>query len=272
MKKLTRTGIEYGDLNWSIYPGCLHKPAGICPVPHCWAEAMSKRQRQNFHLPHLIPELLLAPLSFKKTSVILVNFMGDLFGDWVDPDKVIEGWTAQGFGVLGTATLREAVFNVVSKCPQHRFLFLTKAPWNYKRWGSFPENAWLGATVTNEGSLVAALYNLTEVGAGGRWLSVEPMYAPVVPKTWPAEWDEIGWVVIGGQSNPVKYPHTYWVEDLVMECVKAKKPVWLKENLAESLPPTLPFYVPPRETPAEGPFELVYRQEIPNEFYQGKVT
>ena len=140
---------------------------------------------------------------------------------------------------------------------------MTKAPENYKRWGDFPDNAWLGATVTNEETMVAALYSLTEVNAGGRWLSVEPMYGPGVPKVWPAEWDEIGWVVIGAQSNPKVCPNPVWVEDLVMECVKTKKPVWLKENLVEALPKTMPFYCPTKERDSRGDIFMVYRQERP---------
>ena len=261
MKRLSKTGIEYGDLNWNFYPGCLHKPQGICSVPHCWAEGMSKRHLQDFHKPFLIPELLLAPLSVKKPSVILVNFMGDLFGDWVNPGMEVN--PSDEGPIPAGKTLKEVVFDVVKLCPQHQFLFLTKAPWNYKRWSDFPDNAWLGATVANKEAMVKALYSLTEVKAGGRWLSVEPMYGPVVPAVWPAEWDEIRWVVIGAQGNPVKYPEVDWVEHLVMESFKSGKRIWLKHNLAPALPPTLPFYVPPKVFPAKGAFKMLYRQEMP---------
>ena len=261
MKRLSKTGIEYGDLNWNLYPGCLHKPQGICPVPYCWAEGMSKRHRQDFHQPHLIPELLLAPLSIKKPSVILVNFMGDLFGDWVNPEMEVN--PSDEGPIPAGKTLKEVVFDVVRLCPQHQFLFLTKVPWNYKRWGDFPDNAWLGATVTNMEALVKALYSLTEVKSGKCWLSIEPMYGPIVPAVWPAEWDEMGWVVIGSQSNPVLYPRVWWVEDMVWACIKAHIPVWLKNNLVKALPPAIPFYVPSKKVPKTYKFEMVYRQEMP---------
>lgn len=236
MKRLAHSNIEYAvnpdgsqGYGWNFYPGCLHKPEGKCPVPHCWAESMSKRHLQDFHKPHLIPELLLAPLHIKKPSTILVNFMGDLMGSWVNPDEMVNVPLVPG--LFQAEGLKYQVMRVIKQCPQHRFLFLTKNPEGYKRWGDFPGNAWLGASVWNEETMIKALYALTEVKAGGRWLSVEPMLAPVVPKVWPAEWDDIGWVVIGAQARPAVMPKLEWVEEIVTACEKAKIPIWLKENL-----------------------------------------
>jgi len=274
--KLSKTNIEYGDRSWNFFPGCLHKPKGICPVPNCWAEGMTKRQLRDFHKPHLIPELVPAPLHVKKPSVILVNFMGDIMGDWVNPNMPVGGFEGNQLVAYSITNrdgkklweLSKIVLRIIESCPQHQFLFLTKAPWNYKRWRPWPENAWLGATAWDEQGLIKALYDLTEANRSIEaklWLSVEPMYGPVVPKVWPAEWDMIRWVVVGAQSNPVRNPEVEWVEDLVVECIKAGKPVFLKKNLVKALPQAMPFYVPPKDLPDKGRFATIYRQEMPEE-------
>ncbi len=121
MQKLARTGIEYArsddgkpGYGWNFYSGCLHQPQGKCPVGHCWAEGMWKRHMgaaakkgitlPDFHHPHLIPERLLLPLAVKKPSRILVNFVGDLFGDWVDPEMQVAVFHFDLFGWRNTKT------------------------------------------------------------------------------------------------------------------------------------------------------------------------
>ena len=234
MKRLSRTGIEYGDYGWNFYPGCLHKPAGICPVDRCWAESMSKRQKQYFYEPHLIPELLLAPLRVKKPSVILVNFMGDLFGDWVNPNMIIdEGTGLEADRYIGMS-LKEYVFDIILECPQHTFLFLTKAPWNLAKWGQFPDNAWVGATVWDNESYFHTLYGvgLSQVEAKHKWLSIEPLLGEIHARPYEFEKKGIEWVVMGGQTRPDKMPKIEWVEEIIMAAGGAGMvPVWLKNNL-----------------------------------------
>ncbi len=237
---------------------------------------MSKRQQADFHKPHLIPELLLAPLHVKKPSTILVNFMGDLMGDWVDPNKIVsiedhrfEGQyyppgplVAEGFGVLGTATLKETLFHVMEKCPEHRFLFLTKSPENYAKWGHWPDNAWLGASVCNDKMFLDALYHLSNIRAKNKWLSIEPLLSfinivdPGVHR-YSKELLEVGisWVVIGSQSQPTIHPDIAWVQEIVEACDRSGIKVWLKWNFA----PMFPGGYLPAWTTERG----VFRQELP---------
>jgi protein gp37 len=190
---------------------------------------MAQQYKKSFE-PHLIPELLLAPLSIKKPSRILVDFTGDLFGDWVDPHKIINGWTAQGFGCLGTATLNEVIHTVLGMSTQHQFFFLTKAPQNISKWGKWPDNAWVGASACNMTSAYRAGEILSKVKAKHHWLSLEPLYEHI-DTAWLAE-HLIEWVVIGAQSgrHPVQ-PKIEWVKEIVEACDKAGIKVWLKDNL-----------------------------------------
>lgn len=231
---LTKTKIEYGDMSWNFYLGCLHKPQGVCPVPSCWAEGMYKRysaavaKRQGiilptFHNPYLIPERLLDPLKRKKTARILVNFMGDLFGDWVNPDMVVTGIEDVDRG----CSLNWWVRNIVSLRPHHTFLFLTKSPQNYSKWGQFPHNAWLGATAWDADSLSEAAFHLSEAPARNTWLSLEPLLGAVNTNLL----TRVKWIVVGAQSNPKKLPDWAWVRDIINAADNVGIPVWLKNNL-----------------------------------------
>jgi len=273
--RLSHSGIEYLDLAWGIYSGCDNWRNGICGGGgkdfNCWAMPIVKRFKSHYPNgfdPTWYPEAMLSSLSVKKPSIIGVGWVGDMFGDWVDPGQRMslplpdEIWRYGSFTLQGT--LRQVLFGVLNNCPQHRFVFLTKCYWNLKRWSPFPKNAWVGVTITDGSKLREVLYALAEIEAGLIWLSVEPMLGPVVPPVWRAEWDMVGWVTVGAATRPYRPPQVDWVEQLVYECVAARKPVFLKDNLVKSLPPTVPFYVPPKEIPAKGKIEMVYRQEMPD--------
>ncbi len=235
MSRLSRTNIEYGDYGWNFCPGCLHKEQGICPVGEtCWARAMSKRQKEDFSKPHLIPELLLAPLSIKKPSVILVNFMGDLGGSWVDPEQKTS-WVKDTW--KGNETLREVTFSVINACHRHTFLFLSKNPAAWPKWNPWPDNAWVGVTVCNQKMYNEALSCLDAVQAKHKWLSIEPLFERIIMQPpYDFEGANIDWLVIGGQTRPTVMPEISWVREIVEACDGAGVRVWLKDNLRPLIP------------------------------------
>jgi hypothetical protein len=108
---------------------------------HCYAETFAERFRgvpghpfeQGFDL-RLVPEALDLPLRWKKSRLIFVNSMSDLFHEKV-PDSYIE-----------------KVFAVMRQATQHRFQVLTKRA---ERLESFTRrhapspNVWLGVSVEN---------------------------------------------------------------------------------------------------------------------------
>mgnify|MGYP001616408686 CR=1 FL=1 len=230
----------------------------------CWAEGMSRRQRQDFHNPHLIPELLLAPLSIKKPSIILVNFMGDLGGDWVNPEAPVYQLDGNELSVFSLTDrhgnklfkLRDIIFRVIAARPEHTFIFLTKNPKGFIPWGNFPDNAWVGATVCNERMFKDACSIFIRVKAKHKWLSIEPLLEsisngvtvePDPTQRRPDNKDNvkdilyflkdtgIDFVVIGGQTRPTVMPKIEWVKEIVQAADKAGIKVWLKDNLWEML-------------------------------------
>lgn len=250
-KRLTRTNIEYGDYNWSLYPGCLHGPQGICPVTKCWAEAMAKRHDgviekaqglpkgsvDSFHFPHLVPELLVAPLSIRNPSIILVNFMGDLGGGWVEPKMdVLSVRRPDG---LGGKTLRDVMCNVIANRKDHTYLFLTKNPSSWQKWGTWPDNAFVGFTACNQPMFLAGVEAMSKVTAKHKWVSFEPLldWIPLRERTLEALFRESGisWVVIGGQTRPTIMPEISWVKEITEACDQAGVKVWEKNSLSALL-------------------------------------
>ncbi len=269
--KLSHTGIEYAvnrdgsrGYGWNFYPGCLHRPQGKCQVTACWAEAMWKRQMgaaakkgitlPDFHHPHLIPELLLAPLLIKKPSTILVNFMGDLFGDWVDsnhpvttPDTPDPYQTPDGKIHIPCVRLKTLVYDIIRKCPQHTFFFLTKNPAGLISWSPFPPNCLVGASVCNQQMLKDTFMAFRDL-PGRKFLSFEPLLDSLTHDHYlPLLLGAIGisWLVIGAETKNGRIvkelaPKVADVCEIVAACEKAGVPVFLKDNLRELFRPLNP--------------------------------
>jgi protein gp37 len=84
--------IEWTDATWNPVRGCTKISPGC---KHCYAETFAERfwgvkghpYEQGFDL-RLVPEKLAEPLRWRKSRMILVNSMSDLFHDRV-PDECI---------------------------------------------------------------------------------------------------------------------------------------------------------------------------------------
>ncbi len=261
--RLSHSGIEY-VLNpdgsrgyaWGLHSGCRHDKE-ICAVSdHCWARSITNHfpaHYPNGWEPTFYPEAFLSPLSIKKPSTFTVGWMGDMFGDWVDPNTIYT--LPSGLSV----SLQKCIDDVCEACPQHRLLFLTKNPKGYLKWGKFPDTAWCGATVCNQADVENRLPELCKVDAGGLWVSIEPLLghidlSPYLSRPVPgASWYEddkgverydlngaplngIRWVVIGGQTRPTVLPKIEWVREIAEACDAAGIAVWLKNNLWSLFP------------------------------------
>jgi len=130
---------------------------------HCWAVGMAWRHQHNpsqaryhgltraaAHGPEwtgevrFVPEVLAAPLGWRRPRRIAVSPMGDLF--------------------RGTDEEIAAVFGVMAACPQHAFLLLTKQVERAVQWFAWHEGA--SGAVANA---YAAVYVARELGVQGGW-------------------------------------------------------------------------------------------------------
>lgn len=221
---LSKTGISYLTHVWNFYTGCRHY-LSICPcADKCWARVMANRFGQSFE-PTLHPDKLLDPLRLRKPGRIGVCFTGDLGGDWVDPNQIVSH-----------LPLSDRVKFAMMECPQHKFFVLTKRPDNLLKWGEWPDNAWVGATVCNYEMLKNIMEYLPQIQAKNKWISFEPLIKEMgrhIPGWITANLLDanISWIVIGGWSRGSQQPKVEWIREIVEAADKAGIPVFLKENL-----------------------------------------
>jgi protein gp37 len=83
--------------------------------------------------------------------------MSDLFGIGIPED-----WT-------------RTILDAISHAKPHRFYLLTKQPQRLPEFSPFPENVYLGVTVTNQEMVDTAVYYLKMVQAKVKFLSCEPL-------------------------------------------------------------------------------------------------
>lgn len=110
-----------------------------------------------------------------------------------------------------------------------------------ERWlgGHAPANVWLGATVVNQEEADRDVPKLLAVPARVRFLSIEPMLAPVrIPPEllMPIEGTSqhgqrfIDWIICGGESGPHARPmHPDWARGLRDQCAAAGVPFLFKQ-------------------------------------------
>lgn len=216
---MSRTKIDWAD--FSINP-----VKGLCPVAceYCYARRMYKRfkwpERIEFQYAHFRKSVS----TIKKPSKIFVGSTMELFGEWI-----MDRWLAD-------------IFNVARLYPRHTFIFLTKKPENLQTWSPFPDNCWIGASVTNMQMLDAADLAMQEVEANVKFLSFEPLLDHIGgPLRFPLSerfkaWQ---WLIIG-QQTPIRAaaaPQVEWIREIVEAADKAKVPVFLKDNLSKLLQP-----------------------------------
>ncbi|MDD5531040.1 MAG: DUF5131 family protein [bacterium] len=240
---LTKSNIEYiKEVNgycWNVITGCFNKKNGVCKLP-CWAEKIANRYKKSFN-PTFHFEKLLDPIKHKKPARIWVSLTGDIFSshffyytgecslqvtssdeEQLRIEKIINPEaTMEGMNCSSTACICE-LLQVVAKCPQHTFLFLTKRPEFYKEF-KFPENCWLGTTV-NYNEDIHRIKELQENKYNKLWVSFEPLYENMDK----IKLDGISWVILGGQTQPKVKSNTMGTLQLLD---KGKDiPIYIKDN------------------------------------------
>jgi protein gp37 len=210
----TKSSIEWTESTWNPITGCTKISAGC---KHCYAERMAKRlhamgqpnYRNGFKVT-CHPDVLGMPLKWKKSQMIFVNSMSDLFHNDVKAEFIDE------------------IFFTMNEARWHTFQILTKRAGrmaqlaNRFKWTS---NVWMGVTVENADH-VDRIDHLREVPAAVRFLSLEPLLGPL-PNL---NLKNIDWVIVGGESGPGARPmDPAWVTDLRDQCLKAKVPFFFKQ-------------------------------------------
>ncbi|OGF48613.1 MAG: hypothetical protein A2231_11510 [Candidatus Firestonebacteria bacterium RIFOXYA2_FULL_40_8] len=202
---MNRTKIEWCNFTWNPLVGCKYG------CSYCYANVLNHRFHwlDDFSEPEYFRERLEDPIRRKKPSKIFTGSVCDQFGGWVDENIIND------------------VLNVVRKCPQHTFQFLTKNPVRLQDF-KFPDNSWIGTTIDHcENAGRSGLLKLAE--AKVRFISFEPLLSDMT--TVPL--DGINWIIVGAMTGKQAVsPEMGWVRNIIKSATAKGIPVFLKNSIA----------------------------------------
>jgi protein gp37 len=145
-------------------------------------EAMGLPRYRNGFRVTVHPDLLAAPLHWKKPRLIFVNSMSDLFHE-----DVPFGFISRVFSTIALASWH--VFQVLTKRADRIAELSGKLSW--------PENLWLGVTVESE-KHKHRIKKLALVPSAVRFVSFEPLLGPIKN----LDLSSVDWAIVGGESGP----------------------------------------------------------------------
>jgi protein gp37 len=210
---LNRTKIEWTDYSWNPITGCKHG------CWYCYARKLCLRFKKIFpngFEPTFYSERLKEPWECMKPSQIFVCSIADLFAPWTPIE-----W-------------RNSVLASIFHCPiPHIFQLLTKNPERIPDI-EFPDNVWVGTTVTNENQDWKNIVSIKRVNAKVRFASFEPLLGLI-----PADMclGGLQWIIIGKLTGSKRVKlDTFWISRILYEASQHAIPVFMKNNLVPSWP------------------------------------
>ncbi len=214
-----RSQIEWTDATWNPVRGCTKISPGCA---HCYAETFAERFRgvpghpyeQGFDL-RLVPEKLEEPLRWRRSRMIFVNSMSDLFHKDVPDDYIVR------------------VARVMEAAPWHTFQVLTKRADRLRdllrrklAFASTLPHVWWGVSVENRKHGLPRIAAVQAAPARVRFISIEPLLESLGP----LNLHGIAWVIVGGESGPGARPvEAAWVRDIRDQCFQAGVPFFFKQ-------------------------------------------
>ena len=247
VSRVSWTDFSSGDLNFVT--GCTPISAGC---QNCYARAIYERFGKDHSKVEAHPDKLerLATMRFPEHSpkrgaphrpMAFVVDTGDLFHPDVPTEFIIET-----FDVMDHR--KDVIWQVLTK----RAGRMRAVVWELQVLsGVHLDNIWLGVTVEDQQAADERIPLLLDTPAAVRWVSVEPMLAPVdldrhlwryddergTPFRAPANgWDRppaLAWVICGAESGPNRRPFDVaWALDLYRQCEAAGVRFFYKQGSA----------------------------------------
>ncbi|MCZ2357674.1 MAG: phage Gp37/Gp68 family protein [Bacteroidia bacterium] len=213
---MAQSSIEWTEMTWNPTTGCDKISAGC---KFCYAEVMAKRLKamgvekyaNGFELA-IHEDELQTPYTWKKSKMVFVNSMSDLFHKDVPVEFI------------------QKVFRVMKENPQHVFQILTKRAdvlLYYDKEGllDWTHNIWMGVSVESE-KVMKRIDLLRQTNARVKFLSCEPLISPLPNLNLKG----IDWVIVGGESGRTPRPmKKEWVMDIKEQCKKKDVAFFFKQ-------------------------------------------
>lgn len=211
---MNKTKIEWTQVTWNPITGCSKISEGC---KNCYAERMSKRLKAMKNKRYLNgfnvtihKDLFEEPLKWKKSKIVFVNSMSDIFHKDLPDDTILE------------------LFKVMNKAQQHIFQVLTKRPERLKNLSnkiSWTDNIWLGVTVENQEN-INRIEILKKTKAKIKFISFEPLLSEISN----LNLDKIDWAIVGGESGPgAREIKKDWVIKIKEQCRKYNVKFFFKQ-------------------------------------------
>lgn len=208
------SNIEWTDATWNPVTGCTQVSPGC---DHCYALRFAERFRgvpghpyeQGFDL-RLRPDRLDLPLKWKKSRMVFVNSMSDLFHRDIPDDYIM-----RVFEVMVAA--RSHTFQVLTKRSRRVVHLAPRLPW--------PSNVWMGVSVETA-AYRWRIAHLQQVPATIRFISAEPLLGSLGT----LDLTGIDWVITGGESGfGFRVCDPDWVRNIRDQCLAGGKAFFHKQ-------------------------------------------
>lgn len=270
--------IEWTDATWNPVRGCaiVSKGCTNCYAmrqAHRFSDAgrayagltqMSKGGPVWTGRARTVPELLDAPLHWRKPRRVFVNSMSDLFHEDVPDSFVLQVFdimrqSENGFSRGLNRHVPTHTYQILTKrparmldfCRRLRFaqndargMYLAQCS-DHNGFNPIPDlrHVWLGVSVEDQASADERIPLLLQTRAAVRWISAEPLLGPVDldRALYGADYGRgqiirhsgqngLDWVVTGGESGPGARPsHPDWFRSLRDQCATADVPFFFKQ-------------------------------------------
>jgi protein gp37 len=169
-----------------------------------------EKYKDGFKKVRIHEDALGIPYTWKKSKVVFVNSMSDLFHKDVPLEFI------------------QRVFDVMRDNGQHVFQVLTKRAARLAEISkqlTWPHNIWMGVSVEDE-SVTERIDFLRQSGARVKFLSCEPLIGPLPNLNLTG----IDWVIVGGESGHKPRPmDSVWVLDIQSQCTESKVAFFFKQ-------------------------------------------
>ncbi len=210
--------IEWTDATWNPVTGCTKIGPGC---DFCYAERFAERWRgikghpyeQGFDL-RLWPSRLGIPATWKKSRMIFVNSMSDLFHK-----KIARQFIDQVFDVMEEADWH--IYQILTKRSSLMRNYLLRR-YNKKQ---VPPHIWLGISV-EDSRHKGRIEHLRKINSEALFISFEPLLGPIGD----VDLSGIAWVIVGGESGPrARAMAPNWATDLRDECLQDETAFFFKQ-------------------------------------------